>query len=98
MKVRVTVPVFKNKETGTYHSRGAVLEMTEDRYKEIRKKGDFVEPVQSRTAKDKTNSSDKNQDEEQAPAEPEPDPFPEEDDRTIPGLPESVHYLNHIKK
>ena len=104
MKVRVTVSSFRDKETGTYHSAGDVIEVTKERYEAITKKGDFVTPVKSRAAKAKTDTTDEqNQEEEQAPAEPEPDPpnpahWPEEDDRAIDGLPESVHYLNNIKE
>lgn len=102
MKVRVTVPSFRDKETGTYHSAGDVIEVTKERYEAITKKGDYVTPVKSRSAKAKTDSDEK-QDEEQAPAEPEPDPpdpahWPENDDTPIDGLPDSVHYLNNIKK
>lgn len=75
MRVRVTVPVFKNKVTGTYHAKGEVISITKERYEDIRKAGPFVELVKSRAQKPETNTDSDSS--EQAPAEePEPGPAP----------------------
>lgn len=70
MKARVTVNVFRNKTTGTYHQKGDVIELTDARFKEVSAKG-LVEAVGRRK---KTDDSDSTQDEDQDSAEePEPD-------------------------
>lgn len=101
-KVEVTNGTVRG-DDGQYYTKGQQVELSKERYEQIKAKGDYVKLV--RGGGDKTDDGDDNQEQEAAPDEPEPDPapadpeqWPEEDDRVIDDLPESVHYLNNIKK
>lgn len=94
MKVKVAVPVFKDRLTGIYHKQGDTLDVSQERFDEIRKKGPFVEPVQVKSSKPKPKrTTDAEQSEEEQPAEePEPDPDPEPL-HSVEGLP----YIEDIR-
>ena len=96
MKVRVTNGVVKDHTTGKYCRPGDELEVTKERYDEIRAKGDFVEVVKSATSKKKAADTDESRDQSQdAPAEePEPDPMPAAPLHSVEG----VAYIEDIKK
>lgn len=73
MKVRVIVPSFKDKVTGSYHSKGDVIDVSSERYKEISEKGAFVEQVRGKkAATDATDEPDSKDDQEESAEEPEP--------------------------
>jgi len=100
-KVEVTNGTVRG-DDGQYYGKGQTLELSKERYDEVKAKGDYVKLVRGGSDKSEDNDS---QEEEAAPDEPEPDPaptdpevWPEEDDRVLDDLPESVHYLNNIKK
>lgn len=94
MRVTVTVPVFKDKQTGAYHRQGAVIDVTKERYEEIIKAGKFVEPVTPKRSSGKKNDSQQSEDEQPAQKEPEPDP----ELLQAPGMPAGVQYIEDIKK
>lgn len=97
MKVRVTNGVVKDHTTGQYCRPGDELEVTKERYDEIRAKGDFVEVVKSgASSKKKVTDTDESSEQSQdAPdAEPEPDPMPAAPLHSVEG----VAYIEDIKK
>ena len=95
MKVRVTNGVVKDRTTGKYCQPGDDLEVTKERYDEIRAKGDFVEVVKSATGKKKAADTDESSDssEDQPAEEPEPDGL-----LHVEGMPDNVQYIEDIKK
>ena len=76
MKVKVAVPVFKDKLTGAYRKQGETFDVSQERFNEIRKAGPFVEPVHTKASKPKPDATEVTEQSEEAPAEPEPDPEP----------------------
>lgn len=87
MKVKVAVPVFKDKLTGAYRKQGETFDVSQERFDEIRKAGPFVEPVQTKTAKPKPQTTETKADSEEASDdEPEPDPATESILETDSGL------------
>lgn len=93
MKVRITVPVFKNKETGIYHQQGDVIDVSKQRFEEITAKGPIIKPIRApRSAKPKPESIEITEESEEAPAdEPEPDPEPL---HSVEGIP----YIEDIRR
>lgn len=95
MKVRVTNGVVKDRTTGRYCQPGDVLEVTKERYDEIRAKGDFVEVVKSAAGKKKAADTESEAQSDDSPAE-EPEPDPEL--LHVEGMPDSVQYIEDTKK
>ncbi len=95
MKVRVTNGVVKDRETGRYCQPGDTLEVTKERYDELRAKGDYVVAVKS-TGSDKkaADETESGAEQPEAPADPEPDPMPAAPLHSVEG----VAYIEDIKK
>lgn len=92
MKVKVAVPVFKDKLTGAYRKQGETFDVSQERYDEIRKAGPFVEPVAAKTSKPKPDTNETAEQSDDTPAdEPEPDPEP------LHSV-EGVAYIEDIKR
>lgn len=72
MKVKVIAGVVKDRFNGTYHTPGDVIDVTQERYKEICAKGKFVVPVKAKAA-DKADDAEDSQDSTDDSAE-EPEP------------------------
>lgn len=77
MKVRVTNGVVKDHATGRYCQPGDVIEVTKERYDELRAKGDYVVAAKSAGRDKKAADTNEAGDEQpEVPAEePEPDPM-----------------------
>ena len=58
MKVKV-VKKFKDKHTGEIHKVGETLEVSNDRYAEIAKKGNYVEKVEDAGQKKASKTTEK---------------------------------------
>ena len=96
MKVRVTNGVVKDRATGRYCQPGDTLEVTKERYDELRAKGDYVVAVKSAGSDKKaTDTTESGAEQPDAPAEePEPDPMPPGPLHSVEGL----AYIEDIKK
>lgn len=92
MKVRVTNGVVKDRTTGRYCSPGDVLEVTKERYDELRAKGDYVSVVKPASKKAKAGDGESAAKAQEAPdADPEPDPVPF---HSVEG----IAYIDYISK